>query len=559
MNLAKKNTGNALFVVVVLLLLASVMSLFAMNVGVFEQRASGNDVRAKLVNEVAEAGLAQGMEYLRENSTLLTTIAGNWEKCTATDTSFPCGSILEESKVKVVAADGTVTLEDMQRRSSMYYWKGGVGHDFDASGAVTAASWETRMLPIANAITTTNGFPVNYGVGAVLCRVAFKDSESDPTECTDDDSKASPSSVITLVSVGSLPTESARTTLTQTVGSYNILNNPPNKPPILAAGSVNITGGIQIVTNPNAGGAGVPVSVWTRKDLTKTGTPNTCYIDEFLRYGAKNNSPPTLEGTSKIEVCDTCKCPSEHSISYQNSGSLQQEGMDILDVELPNTGINRNVLPEEFPCDLFENVFRVKAWENLEDLDDNFCETKIMTTYKNPNTGASVSMGVDEAFLYTNAARIIPRDTAAEDLLKPSQELTFQPGEWTYPSETASGLVWCQKDCGLEPGTQMGSPDKPVLLVIDGLADIKGRVFGMIFVRSTGNTLAPDTGGDATLKMTGPATVYGTIIIQGEVTHAQGTAAVIHSKGVLTNLDNDPGFDKFGGVPGGWADDRVSY
>lgn len=554
MNICRKNSGNALFVVIVLLLLASVMSLFAMNVGVFEQRASGNDLRAKLVNEVAEAGLAQGMEYLHANSELLkTNIAANWEKCSATDTDFPCGSISQTSTVKVTAADGTVSNVLMQRRSSMYYWKGGAGHNFDGVNGVSG--WEARMLPITNAITSTGGFPVNYGVGAVLCRVAFKDDESDPTECTDDPAKASPSNVVTLVSVGALPTESARTTLTQTVGSYNILNNPPNKPPILASGSVNITGGIQIVTNPNGGGPGVPVSVWTRKDLIKTGTPNTCYIDEFLRNGAKNNAPPTLEGTSKIEVCDTCGCEIQDSLSYQSSGNTQQEGMDILDVD-SDTGINRDVKPEEFPCDLFENVFRVKAWTDTNG--DYFCDTKIMTLYKNPNTGVSVSMGVDEAFLYTNAARIIPRDAAATALMKPTQALSYSPA-MAFPSTGASGLIWCQTNCDIGANQQLGSPDKPVLLVIDGSAKIQGRVFGMIFLRSTGSTLAPGTGGDATLEMNAGATVYGTIIIQGEVTKANGTAAVIYNKKVLINLANDKSLDKFGGVPGGWADDRVSY
>ena len=548
MNMTRKNTGNALFVVVVLLLLASVMSLFAMNVGVFEQRASGNDLRAKLVNEVAEAGLAKGMEYLHENSQLLKSTAGNWEKCAATDTSFPCGSIREASTVRVVAEDGTVTTPELQRRSTMYYWTGG-GHDFDASGAISG--WETRMLPIAGTITNTGGFPVNSGVGAVLCRVAYKDKDTDPTECTDDPAKASPSSVVTLVSVGALPTESARTTLSQTVGSYNILNSPPNKPPIMAAGSVDITGGIQIVTNPNGGGPGVPVSVWTRKDLTKTGTPNTCYADEFLRFGAKNSAPPTLLGTSKVEVCDTCGCPTEHTLSYQSSGNTQQEGMDILDVDL-NTGVNRDVRPEEFPCDMFEYVFRVKAWNDTDG--DYFCETKIMTTYKNPNTGVNVSMGADEAFLYANSAKVMARDAAATALLKPTQIPTL-----TYPSSAASGLLWCQLNCDIGSSQQLGTPDRPVLLVIDGPAKIQGRVFGMIFLRSTGNTLNPADGGDATLEMNAGATVYGTIIIQGKVTKANGTAAVIYNNKVLVNLGNDPANDKFGGVPGGWADDRVSY
>ena len=54
--------GNALLVVVVLLLLASLFVLFALNVGRFEQKTSGNDLRAKIVQEVADAGIAQGVE-----------------------------------------------------------------------------------------------------------------------------------------------------------------------------------------------------------------------------------------------------------------------------------------------------------------------------------------------------------------------------------------------------------------------------------------------------------------------------------------------------------------
>jgi Tfp pilus assembly protein PilX len=43
---------------------------------VFENRSTGNDLRAKLVNEVAEAGLAQGFEYLmRQQSAMMKTPA----------------------------------------------------------------------------------------------------------------------------------------------------------------------------------------------------------------------------------------------------------------------------------------------------------------------------------------------------------------------------------------------------------------------------------------------------------------------------------------------------
>jgi len=543
MSMKRKTTGNALLVAIVLLLLVSLMGLFALNVGMFEQRASGNDVRAKLVNEVAEAGLAQGMEYLKQNSGLLQNPAssGSWQRCAADAADFPCGSVPRDAQVR----DASGAAITVARRSTMYYWQGG-GHDFDESGAISG--WEARMLPIGNTLGNVNSFPTRYGVGAVLCRVAFKVNASDPTVCTDDPSQMSPSSVVTLVSVGSLPTEGSRATLTQTIGTYSILNNPPGKPPIIASGSVDVTGTLQIVTNPNAGGAGVPVSVWTRKDMVKFGTPNTCYADEFFRFGGGTTA---IEGASKVVTCDDCDCQPEHTLSYQSSGNLQLEGIDILDVDT-DVGINRDVKPNEFPCDLFEQVFAVKAWRDTNG--DHFCETKIMTTYRNPNNGVSVEMGADEAFLYANAKWIIPRDTAAAALRMPSQVPTL-----AYPSANWSGLVWCQTSCSIEASGTLGSPDKPVLLVVDGAATIKGRIFGMVFLRSTGTSLDPETGGTATLTMNGKAAIYGSVVVQGKIDKASGTAAVIYNGTVLANLANDPSNNKFGGLPGGWADDRISY
>ena len=164
-----KQTGNVLLVVVLLLLLVSVMTLFALNVGLFEQRSSGNDLRAKLVTEVAEAGLAEGMEYLRQNANFIVD-TDKWEACADTDTTFPCGAIQPNAQVQTVDAGGNAITVTVTRRSSMRYWKGG-GYDFDGDGSV--AGWETKMLPFNHAITNTgNGFPARYGVGPVLCRVA---------------------------------------------------------------------------------------------------------------------------------------------------------------------------------------------------------------------------------------------------------------------------------------------------------------------------------------------------------------------------------------------------
>jgi Tfp pilus assembly protein PilX len=556
---SSEQTGNVLIVVVLLLLLASVMTLFALNVGLFEQRTSGNDLRAKLVTEVAEAGLAQGMEYLRENANAIGA-AGNWEQCKDADETFPCGAIQSGAKVQTVDEMGAPKVVDVTRRSTMYYWKGG-GFDFDGDGAVSG--WETKMLPINPEIPTTGtGFPTNYGVGPVLCRVAYKEKDTDPTVCTDDPAKMSPTSVLTFVSVGSLANEGARSTLTQTVGTYNILNNAPGKPPVVASGSVDVTGGLQIVTNPNAAGPGVPVSVWTRKDMTKTGTPNTCYYDEFTRF-TKGSVTPIIE--DGIVTCDDCQCETEHTISFDKSGNQQDEDIDILDIDT-NQGVNLDVRPQDFPCDLFEFVFGVKSWEDKDG--DYFCETKVLTQYKNPNTGALVTMGVDEAFLFKNALHVIPSaETTGAGLLKPSQIAAA-----SYLDSNASGLIWCQVSCDIGASQQIGSPSHPVLLVIDGSAKIQGRVFGLILMRSLagGKTLTPptgfamssaevDAGGNAVLDMNAGAVVYGSVVVQGQIDKANGTASIVYNADVLINLANDKTMQKFSGVPGGWSDDRVSY
>ena len=87
-----REQGNALLIAVVLLLLASVITLLSLNVGLIEQRTSGNDARAKVLTDLAEAGIAQAAEYFRMNPNQLQP-SGNWVKCDADDTKFPCGAI----------------------------------------------------------------------------------------------------------------------------------------------------------------------------------------------------------------------------------------------------------------------------------------------------------------------------------------------------------------------------------------------------------------------------------------------------------------------------------
>jgi hypothetical protein len=542
-----RQDGAVLLVAIVLLALAGIIGLLALNVGVFESRSTGNDLRAKMVNQVAEAGLSQGFEFLIRQHADWIDDDTKWELCGATDTKFPCGAV-------PAAVRGT-----------MYRYKGAAGSITDVDDNLDA-----YMLPLNGKLATVGqGYAVAYGVAPVICRVAKPVVGDTSIKCSTDTATASKQRIGTFVSVARIPGESARATLTQTVGRYSILANGPNVPPILASGSVDLTGTLQIVTNPNAGGTGVPVSIWTRKDVAKHGTPNTCFADEFFRYGNKHGDAAWAGTTIKTVICDTCECSGDKSLSFDKAGNAVDEGIDILDIDGNTTSpsrageVNLDVRPQlnEFPCDLFEYIFSVKTWVDNTSPADYFCETRVARSAFTPDWNGALSANLypDEAFLYANAAHVIldPTDTATINFFAGAKNAA---GTDVYDpafalNQSASGIIWCKPGCNIGSNQVVGSPDHPVLLVIDGSARIQGRVFGLIFLRNNTNGPAdPATGGAAVLDMNAGAAVYGGIVVQGAVDKANGNAAVIYNGDVLAALANDPSNMKYATLPGAWSD-----
>ncbi|WP_051986695.1 pilus assembly PilX N-terminal domain-containing protein [Pseudidiomarina atlantica] len=106
----------------------------------------------------------------------------------------------------------------------------------------------------------------------------------------------------------------------------SLVRGGPNVP-LAIRGGINVSGSFQVVANPNGGGDGVPLSIWTDDTVTMSGAGTTCGQWEF-----DNN------------VCES-----------QSFSSRGEKGVDILDDD-PN-----------FPDDLLDYLFGVPE-ENWEDL-----------------------------------------------------------------------------------------------------------------------------------------------------------------------------------------------
>lgn len=528
---AKKNQqGSALIIVVILLLLATLILVFAVNLGVLTQRSSGNDLRSRLVQQTADSALSQASETILADDTILADTV-SWELCDAADTSFPCGVI------------------PAARRASMYRYIGGTQNP----GVFEDTDVDNRMLDLTNKFTAVNntagnvsdGFDINYGVGVVMCRLTPAVVGVAPSCSTDADDQIRVYAV-TLVAVAAMPDEGARATAVRSFATNATFGLGADTPPIVASGTITLRGNLQIVTSPNAAGPGVPVSVWTRTGMDSGGTPDTCYADEFYRSNTPAWYPAGTPGA--ILRCDDCDCGV--GPLTQGSGASCTGGSDIL-ANPSECGPSPpdNVAPDEFPCDLFQHVFGVQAWKDVDG--DFFCETRITT--KDP-TNANAQIGMDEYYLAEKADWILKSNTTF-DLRFAGDPRVINCNQLAGKS----GLIWDRTGaCG--DGIEIGTPTQPALLVSDGTPSLQNtQLFGLLFVRSTGaGPLSASTGGDAEIKFNAQTAIYGSVIVQGIVDKGNGTAAVVHNKDVLNNLIKNLSKPDVIALPGSWSD-NVRY
>ncbi|MEO7773364.1 MAG: PilX N-terminal domain-containing pilus assembly protein [Steroidobacteraceae bacterium] len=494
--------GSSLLVAIVLLLILTVAVFAAMPMLLGEQRISGNDLRAKLAHHIAEAGLGHGREFLRLNATTLlptplaTTNAALWTSC-GTDSSFPCGAV-----------------EAAQRAETYRYRAGADGRTVDFPNGKL---YDGTGLDAGN-------FDGQYDVGILLCRVTATST------CTRIASNAPGTVVFTIVSRGQVNGEQTTATVTETVGTYKLVNAPPNVPPLMAAGAIAGIGSSTIVANDNSGGFGVPLSMWTKNDFDGSGGSwQTCRLDEYLRSSLTDVK--MVGADHDIPICLNCDCVAGKQTS--SSTASVGEGIDILDSSDTDSGKAKPGSPYYFPCDIFRYIFSVQS--RSDNNTDGFCETLIGTS---PNSNVELWLGVNA-----------------------------KPGTCSTLNQNSRGLIWIKESCapggGGSLGGIIGSPDNPVALVIDGNVkfDTSAEIYGIVYLRYGGadatGCVSGGTGCPEFLTGGGTAKIFGAVIIEGGGS-INANIDLVYVPKILMNLTMAPENFRFGALPGSWSD-RVTY
>jgi len=334
------------FTGVLILVLLTLMMFFAMRVGVFEQRVSSNDMRQKLAFHAAESGVNHAKEFFRANARLIAnaevdflpngtdgwladTSEKRWQKCSeagidlTSNGSHPCygESIVGE-------------------RANEYYYS------FNGS----------TELPLNTDAILPNGSDTVV-VEALLCVLEVDPEAPIPVQgcSTDPDVANGDYFMLTLLSRGMLEcgdpdnpdTCTAESLVSEQVSNFSAAGGgyPPNVP-LTTKSSFPPSGTAEVVPNPNAGGVGVPISVWMDGNSAcsadgtiidpSSGSWATCEMHEW--YG-QDVMPDDY-------ACPgNCTCLKDESISYT------QNNEDILGIDLVQDPL--------FPCDLFQFYFGV--------------------------------------------------------------------------------------------------------------------------------------------------------------------------------------------------------
>jgi Tfp pilus assembly protein PilX len=439
----------ALAVALTVLIIATLITVGAVQISVGDQKSMANEVRAREAGSIAEAGLERGVMYLRQSNKLIRSRAANgwmnaggvkWSPCSTATITIPCGN-------------GTSNIYD--------------------------ASW-TAYANVQNLTTTGETF----SAGSFITHYVAKAATSGAA--------APGKGAYYVIGQGQSQDGTGQALIRKAVIFYPFLAHRPDAP-LVAAGTIGLSGTITVVANPNGGGTGVPLSSWSGNDTTESGSMQTCQVAEYLGTDSTYTTQTDSSGNT-VTLCPACTCPNTAADQLTNKNV---EGIDILDVD---GGLGANPDSTNFPPDVFQYTFGVP-------------EAQWLTVH-------------DQAQIITDCGTL---------------------------NASSAGLYWIDGNCAIPSNTTVGSLDAPLILVMKNgtfKMNANSAFFGVLFAFAQG------AGGTVGVSLTGGPTLYGSMISNRDINIGNGTFTARYDKTVLDNLANGgPGAASgMAVIPGSWRD-----
>lgn len=366
----KKIRGmTTLLTAIVILVLLSIMVIFATQVGILDQRMAANEARYKEAFTTAEAGLEFAVQKFDNEF----RVAGAYTGLTSLPTILAASQVAAGTKT-----DGT-----------------------SAGGA---------SVPTFGVVITDTGASLPGPGGAT----GFP--------------------VYEFVSTGSGADGTGEAIIRRQISMGQTLGGGAPDVPVIVDGSVATGGDFNIVANPNGGGPGVPVSIWTgvnslpNGNVEMGGSSATCHREFYV-----GNNPQCSNPSGKSE--------------------LLSQGQTHLVLTAYNAS-RPDILPNDpnFPTDLFQYLFAVARadWGVVKAKAANHGQVQANCS------GLGTTAGVDFA------------------------------------------LWWITGDCDMGPNQVIGSLAKPVILVIDDHElDMRGgnaAVYGIVYLFNNPSNVATPSG-----------------------------------------------------------------
>jgi Tfp pilus assembly protein PilX len=521
---------STLAITMLLLLILSVVVLFSTSVGFFEQRTAVNENRARIAEQAAETGINMAGEYIKASRALIISNAANgWLDSTAGGNGWVSCNGVSNTATIGGRAHPCRSEPNATRRNQLWF--------FTTDG--TGASLATTYLPygaVGN-VGGTAAFPSVVNVQAVLCRI---DSSLTTPACTQNPARGN-RVAITFISQATLTNEGSTAVIKETWASYTDASQSSSVP-VIGSGFVKGLGNAQIVTNPNAGGYGVPASIWSPNDVgisgpaTGCGTSNggvgsfsSCQVGEYLQ-----GNPLSALKTTCVTANNACGCPaisgSENNFLSGHSAGTKREGIDILDIDGGQGSLPDVTFFPGLDC----------AGNNKSDLSDNTDDSLFEWVF---NSGVVVDEGAGT--VNTNCGSGGATNCASYVLEEELGAQVVSCATLNTLGAAASGLYYIKGTCDL-PG-QVGSPNNPAIVVLEGEAKVNNTdFFGLLFVRSNNNS--------AVFKGVGNSKIIGSLVVEGNIDIA-GTIDIIYDNTAVNSDPNTlPSNAKFARVPGSWLD-----